>query len=374
MARILLIANQAESLLHFRGDLIASLQAAGHAVLAAVPDSGAALMQAIQARGVEVFPVPMARTGLNPLADLWTCYRLYQVMRRQRPDCVLAYTVKSVIYGMIAGRLAGIRKRFACITGLGFAFTEAGAGWARRLLCGVVTRLYKISLVNVAGVIFLNPDDQKFFLESKILRAHIPVHCMHGEGVNIGHYVPTPLPEAPIFLMIGRLLVDKGVREYIAAAHILKAHDPHARCQLLGVFDSNPSAITQAEFDSWIREGVVEYLGVVQDVRPVIGTASVFVLPSYREGTSRATLEAMAMGRAIISTNTPGCRQTVEHGVNGLLVPARDAQALALAMIELANDSEKRQRYGAASRAIAESLYDVRKVNEQMMKVMGLVE
>jgi glycosyltransferase involved in cell wall biosynthesis len=373
LARILLIAGQAESLVNFRGDLIAAMQAAGHEVHAAAGACTDDLLEKLATLGVVLHPTAIARTGMNPLSDARTCLAFYRLMRRIKPEIVLAYTIKPVIYGMLAAQLAGIHRRFALITGLGFAFTNSGGGAKRGLLRGVLTLLYKLALRNAGGVIFQNPDDQKFFIDAAIVSPRMPTHRVHGSGVNTERFEKAPLPEAPIFLMIGRLLADKGVREYAAAARLLKAHIPAARCQLLGAMDSNPSAITKAELEGWVKDGAIEYLGVLADVRPAHAAASVFVLPSYREGTSRAALEAMAMGRAIISTDAPGCRETVVAGKNGVLVPVRDAQALADAMMELAAETAKRETMGAASRALAESLYDVRKVNAQMLSIMGLV-
>lgn len=372
MARVLLIAGQAESLLNFRGDLIAAMHAAGHEVHAAAGACTDELNETLTARGVVLHPVAIARTGMNPLRDARTCLAFYRLMRRIRPEVVLAYTIKPVIYGLLAAQAAGIRRRFALITGLGFAFTDNAGGVKRGMLRAVLTLLYKLALRKVAGVIFQNPDDQKFFTDAKIVSSRVLTHRVHGSGVNTERFTKAPLPAAPIFLMIGRVLADKGVREYAAAARILKTRSPSARCQLLGALDSNPSAITHAELDGWVKDGAIEYLGVLADVRPALAAASVFVLPSYREGTSRAALEAMAMGRAIISTDAPGCRETVVEGKNGVLVPVRDAVALADAMIELAADGAKRETMGAASRAFAESLYDVRKVNAQMLSIMGL--
>lgn len=372
MNHVLFVAGRAESLLNFRGDLIAAMQAAGCRISAATDGADDAMVARLEARDITFHPVAITRTGMNPFTDARTAYALYRLMRAVKPDCVLAYTIKPVIYGMMAAQLAGIRRRFALITGLGFAFTDSGGGTKRKMLRGVLTILYRVALRGAAGVIFQNPDDQKFFTDGKIVSPRVPSHRVHGSGVNTEHFAKAPLPEAPIFLMVGRVLADKGVREYAAAARILKSKYPDARCQLLGALDSNPSAITKAELDGWVREGIIDYLGTVADVRPALAAASVFVLPSYREGTSRAALEAMAMGRAVISTDAPGCRETVEHGVNGLLVPVRDAKALADAMMELARDAAKRTAMGTASRALAESLYDVRNVNAQMISVMGL--
>jgi len=195
---------------------------------------------------------------------------------------------------------------------------------------------------------------------------------VNGSGVDLAHYDLAPLPEAPVFLFIGRLLTDKGIVEYAEAARQVKARYPEARFLVAGWLDSNPTAISQQQLDGWINDGIIEFLGKLDDVRPAIGQCAVYVLPSYREGTPRTVLEAMSMGRPVITTDAPGCRETVIDGRNGFLVPVKAIDELAEAMIKLAGDSGLREIMGKESRLIAEDKYDVHKVNRSMLRQLGL--
>lgn len=348
------------------------MQRRGHHVTAVAPACDAVLQQRFAACGVRFIPIPMQRTGLNPLKDMQMLYALLRQMRNVRPDCVLAYTIKPVLYSMLAARLSGIKNRFALITGLGYAFTESGERHKRRWMRLLLSLLYRVALVKAAGVIFQNSDDQALFRSLRLVASSQPCHVVHGSGINLIDFSPTTLPEAPVFLMIARLLRDKGVREYAAAVRLLKTSHPNAICRLVGALDDNPSAIRQDELDTWVREGLIDYLGVLSDIRPAMVNASVYVLPSYREGTPRSVLEAMAMGRPIITTDVPGCRETVKHGDNGLLVPPRDASALAEAMRTLAATASLRATMGQKSRKYAEEKFDVCRVNDDMLRILGL--
>ena len=374
--KILLIASMAESLVNFRGPLIAALQSKGMGVHVAAPDLPAhsLLRGQLQGMGVTVHQVPMLRTGTNPVADLRTAWALWRLMRQIAPAMVLAYTIKPVVYGILAAWLAGVPNRFALITGLGYAFQ---GGLQRSRLQALVQRLYGLALARAQRVFFQNPDDLALFQERGILRSHTPVCVVNGSGVDVASFAVQPLPDgaaqgAVRFLFIGRLLGDKGVREYAEAARSLQRSHLNVRCALVGWIDSNPNAITQSELDDWVADGSIEFLGRLDDVRPAIAACSVYVLPSYREGTPRTVLEAMAMGRAIVTADAPGCRETVVHGENGFLVPVRDAEALAEAMRRFIEAPELQQRMGARSRQMVEDKYDVHKVNAVMLAGMGL--
>ena len=371
--RFLLIAGFADSLLGFRGPLIAALQAQGLQVHVAAPGlaPGSAARAQLQAQGLTVHDIPLHRTGQNPLADLRSLWALWRLMRRVRPQYVLGYTIKPVIYGSLAAWLAGVPRRFALITGLGYAFQDTGGRGGLRAL---VQRLYALALARVQVVFFQNPDNQQLFVQRGLLAPGVTSVVVNGSGVEVDRFSVQPLPAGgPHFLLIARLLGDKGVREYAAAARWVRASHPQARFALVGWIDENPDAITQAELDAWVADGTLDYLGRLADVRPAIAACSVYVLPSYYpEGTPRTVLEALAMGRAVITTDAPGCRETVVDGDNGLLVPVKSVDALAQAMQRFVDDPGLAPRMGARSRAMAEDRYDVHKVNAVMLRAMGL--
>ncbi len=373
--KFLLLASYPESLLTFRGPLLDALLAQGHTVHVGAPELrlGSPMVQKLEARGLQTHSIPMRRTGTNPLTDLVTLLHLHRLMRQIHPDCVLGYTIKPVIYGSLAAWLASVPNRFALITGLGYSFQgqEDGAD-ERVLLRSLVQWLYGLALNHSHKVFFQNPDDQTLFRTRQILSPVIPSLVVNGSGVDVDEYTPAPLPPAPRFLMIARLLADKGLREYVAAARLVRTRHPEALFSLVGWIDENPSAITQAELDAWQAEGVIRYLGKLDDVRPAIADCNVYVLPSYREGTPRTVLEAMAMARAVITTDAPGCRETVIDGDNGFLVPVKAVDALAEAMMRFVEDPRLAVSMGRRSRLIAEEKYDVRRVNAMLMQEMGL--
>ncbi|WP_311221109.1 MULTISPECIES: glycosyltransferase family 4 protein [unclassified Acidovorax] len=369
----LLIAGWADSLINFRGPLMAAMQARGVDVHVAAPGLSAddPVRHALEQRGVTVHSVPLARTGTSPLADLQSLWALWRLMRRVRPDFVLGYTAKPVIYGSLAAWAARVPRRHALITGLGYAFQGDGR---RSRLRRIVQSLYRVALSKVHTVFFQNPDDLALFQTRGLLHPATPAMVVNGSGVDVQHFAPAPLPGGPAcFLLVARLLGDKGVREYARAAAIVRRDHPKVRCLLVGWIDENPDAIAQHELNQWVADGDIEYLGKMADVRPAISACNVYVLPSYREGTPRTVLEAMAMGRPIITTDAPGCRETVVHGDNGLLVPVRSAPALAAAMKQLITHPEQRQQMGERARQIAQEKYDVHQVNAAMLEAMGLL-
>lgn len=369
--KFLLIAGLAESLLNFRGPLIAALQARGLQVHVAAPDMGPEhpTRKALEARGVTVHTIPLARTGANPIADLRTLWALWRLMRDVQPNFMLGYTVKPVIYGSLAAWLAGVPRRFALITGLGYAFQGDGR---RSRMQALVQSLYSFALARVQKVFFQNPDDETLFRQRRILRGDVASVVVNGSGVDVAQFEVAPLPQQLRFLLIARLLGDKGVREYAAAARRVRARHPHIRCALVGWIDQNPDAIDQQELDAWVADGIVDYLGRLSDVRPAIAASSVYVLPSYREGTPRTVLEAMAMGRATITTDAPGCRETVVDNDNGILIPVKSVDALEQAMLRFVGEPALVSRMGQRSRELAEQKYDVHKVNAVMLREMGI--
>lgn len=366
---VALIAGFGESIVSFRGALLKEMRAKGLRVIALAPGLGAGTRRWLTEQGIAFEELPLARAGINPVEDLRYCWQLGQSLRRHRPRLVLAYTVKPVVYGLPVALLSGVGQRYALITGLGYAFTEGRGTWVGQL----VRALYKTALATAHAVFFQNPDDRALFEEQGLLPAGTPAHVVRGSGIDVIAFESSSLPSGPPrFLMIARLLGDKGVREYAEAAALLKSRHPEVVCALAGYLDDNPSAIRKEELDRWVASGAIEYLGKLDDVRPALRACTAYVLPSYREGTPRTVLEAMAVGRPIVTTDAPGCRETVAHGENGYLVPIRSVTELEAAMRSLVEQPGLAERMARASRQRAERLYDVRRVNEDMLRGMSL--
>ncbi|WP_341885268.1 glycosyltransferase family 4 protein [Synechococcus sp. UW140] len=349
--------------------------ARGLEVYVAAPDlpRDCSLRQQLVQRGLKVHNIPLRRTGTNPLADLCTLWALWSLMRRIQPDVMLGYTIKPVIYGTLAAWLAGVPRRYALITGLGYAFTGQASG-KRGKLKDVIQRLYRQALCRAHKVFFQNQDDQALFRHMGLLSTGTLSVVLNGSGVDLDSFSLAPLPPgAPHFLLIARLLGDKGVREYACAARRIKATHPQVQFSLVGWLDENPDAIHQSELDAWVKAGTINYMGRLQDVRPAIAQCGIYVLPSYREGTPRTVLEAMSMGRAVITTDAPGCRETVVDGNNGFLVPIKSVDALVDAMNRFIQEPELTRLMGQRGRLLAEYKYDVNKVNAVMLREMGLL-
>ena len=348
--RVILAANSAWNIVNFRAGLIAALKAKGYEPVVVAP-----VEQAPEARrralGVEWVPLRIDRSGLNPLADARLLADYRRILRRLRPAAFLGFTIKPNIYGCLAARLLCI-PAIANVSGLGTVFIKPGP------LLALVTRLYRFAFARAAIVFFQNAEDRALFVERRIVRRG-QARLLPGSGVDLERFSPEPEPAGPFtFLLVTRLLGDKGVREYAEAARSLRAHLPSARFQLLGPLDEgNRTAIQRSELQGWVDEGSVDYLGETDDVRPFIRDAHAVVLPSYREGLPRSLLEAAAMERPLVATDVPGCRELVEDGVNGLLCEARSAASLAAAMRQLAELApEDRRRMASEAR---------RKVQEQ---------
>lgn len=364
------MASFADSIPTFRGDLIVGLRHMGYEVHVAAPQLrlNSRAMKFLDGTGCVAHDVILDRNGTRPLADVALLASYIRLMWNLRPDIVLSYTVKPVVYGSIAAWSVGILARYALVTGLGYAFTADRGG----LLSGIVKLMYRFALARVHKVFFQNPDDERLFRETRLLGPDVPSVVVNGSGVDTTLFAVAPLPRITSFLMVGRLIGDKGVREYVAAARAVRVKYPQVQILLAGWIDSNPDAISIEELDCWVSEGVIEYLGRLDDVRPAIARCSVYVLPSYREGTPRTVLEAMSMGRAVITTDAPGCRETVDVGSNGFLVPVKSVDALANVMFRFIEEPGLVARMGEQSRKIAENKYEVHKVNAVMLREMGI--
>jgi glycosyltransferase involved in cell wall biosynthesis len=372
--KVLVIAGHSGSLINFRGPLLKKLRDNGHSVWVAAPglSEDVSTQHTLASLGITGRDVFLSRTGVNAFADLRSLVELVRLMWAVRPDVVLTYTIKPVIWGTMAARFAGVARRVCLITGLGYAFTGEAKG-KRRIIQWIARTLYRWALARATLVFFQNPDDRQVFRDLGLLLDRVPSQVVNGSGVDTEIFAHTPLPESPTrFLMIARLLGDKGVREYAAAAAIVRVQAPHVQFDLVGDFDSNPDSIRKDELEEWCKAGHLNWLGHLEDVKPAIKRSHVYVLPSYREGTPRTVLEAMSIGRAIITTDAPGCRETTVPGGNGFLVPVADPDALAASILQFVNRPGLIERMGQASRQRAEDKYDVRKVNAVMLSAIGL--
>ena len=373
--RVVVIGGWAPSLIKFRGPLLAAMVARGHEVIAMAPDDpagNAAVAPGLAALGVRFEPIELERTGIDPIADARALVVLARRLRALGPDLVLGYTIKPVIYGSLAARLAGVPRRAAMITGMGSALSSVRTG-KQRLVAAIARGLYRAGLRQCQVVICQNTDDRDELARFGALPRHARVAIVRGSGVDLAHYAASPLPPGPpVFVFLGRLLRDKGIAEYVEAARAVRERHPDVRFRIAGWLDPNPESLTQRELDALVADGTIEYLGATDDVRPHLADAHVLVLPSYREGTPRSVLEAMSMNRAVITTDAPGCRETVIDGESGLLVPVGDPRRLAAAMLQLVASPALVERIAAAGHARATQLYDARAVAASVLTALDL--
>jgi len=371
MSRILVMGGFAESLVNFRGALLREMVARGHEVYACAPETSCEIGVALSKYGVTYCPVALDRTGVNPIRDLLTIKSLVALFRSIKPDIYLGYTIKPVIYGSIAARIAGIPDINSMITGLGYSFSSSSL--KSKLVGRMAGFLYRLAVKFNSHVFFQNPDDLALFRQKGFFRDTGQAVLINGSGVDVDEYSPAAYPSSVSFFLIARLIRDKGIYEYASAARRIREKFPSIRFRLAGWIDKNPSAIEERDLRAWQEAGDIEFMGRLADVRPALEDCSVYVLPSYREGTPRTVLEAMAMGRPIITTDAPGCRETVRQGVNGYLVPVRDVDSLVDAMGKFIEQPYLAMQMGRASREIAVEKYDVRKVNATILKALGMV-
>jgi len=368
--KVCVIGADSSSLVNFRGELIKSIVDNGHVVIAMASGARTSEIDSVESLGAQYIDYPVQRNGLNPLTDLKTLLSLLKIFKAEKPDVVLAYTIKPVIWGGVAARFYPQIKFYGLITGLGFAFQPGGL--KRTLLTSIVASLYRFALLKAPKVIFQNPDNLQVFCDKKIIKNEQAVR-VNGSGVDLSHFVKSiPTANQFIFLTIARLLGEKGLREYAAAAKIVKQQYPDVVFQLVGPEDPSPDGISIDEVNKWHKDGCVEYLGAKADVRPHLTDCNVFVLASYHEGMPRTVLEAMATGRPILTTNVPGCKETVIDGANGFLVEKKNIEQLVEKMCWFIENQNKWQEMADKSRELAIERFDVHKVNEIIIHIMGL--
>ena len=367
--KIIVLATYTKSLLNFRVPMMRALVEKGWEVVAVGPGDDAYWRPRFEAHGVRWRSIFLNRNGLNPFADLRTCRELKRLFEEEKPDRLFCSQAKAVVYGVPAARKAGVQGVYALISGLGSIFH--GKGLKNALVRMVLQRQYRRALRLADGVFFQNEDDRRTFLERSLVAAD-KTTLIPGSGVDVRKFTPTPLPASPVFLMLTRLLRDKGVVEFLQAARLVKAHCPQSRFLLAGPYDTNPSALKPADLQPCFDDGTVEYLGELEDVRPALAQAAVFVFPSYHEGTPMCVLEALASGRAVVTTDAVGCRETVREGENGFLVPVGTVEPLAATMERFVREPELAARMGAAGRRLAESRFAAEHVNEILFRQMKI--
>lgn len=374
------MTNYLPHVTNFRGKLLEEISNLGYEIHILAPDLDVYPNEYnhLNSLGFTLHSIPLQRTGTNPIVDIKTLIHTYRLLLKIRPDAILSYTIKPVVYGTLAAWLARVPKRFILLSGLGYTFQNSENTTKTTKLQQLVYALYKYSLSKATAVFFQNPDDLKLFKQLKLINNKSNTVIVNGSGVDVSSFNVVDFPKdsdgktKPSFLLVARLLKDKGIVEYVEAAKLVKQKYPQTQFHLVGWIDENPAAIDQFQLDDWVASNVIQYWGKLEDVRPAIAESSVYVLPSYREGTSRSVLEAMAMGRPIITTDAPGCRETVIEGENGYLIPVKSITELATAMIKFIENPEVFESMSLASRKLAEEKYDVNKVNAHMIKEMQL--
>lgn len=368
MMKVLILSPKNRTTYNFRGGLIKEIIALGHEVIVTGPNFDN--IKEVKKLGVTFVLVPLKKSSIGILGDIKYIQSIYKLLRSLKPQIVLAYTIKPVIYGNIAARLAGIKNFYSLITGLGFLYTSQTQ--IAIMLKPVVSLLINAMAKNSKRVIFQNSDDLRDFVSRRLVK---PNKCsvVNGSGVNLQMFTPHPLPANITFLMISRMLVSKGVREYLSAARTVKAKYPNVKFVLVGAFENQLDSLAHKELQPDVERKIIEYHADTNDVRPFYQNCSVYVLPSYREGTPRTVLEAMATARPIITTDAPGCRQTVEDAKNGFTVQVKDANAVAEKMEWFIQNPEKIQTFGQQSLRICREKYDEQKVNRAMLKIMKLI-
>lgn len=366
--KFILISPKNRTVYNFRGDLIKRIISLGYEVIVTGPNRTD--IDKIEALGARFVEIAMNKTGTSVFGDLKYCKQLTALFKQERPDVTFGYTVKPAIYGAIAAKRSGVSNINSMITGGGYVFI---AKTLKAKVIGVIVKmLYCIGLKKATHVIFQNPDDLNEFCYRRLVKRE-KCSFVSGSGVNLEKYEKAPYPDQITFFMLSRLLKSKGVCEYLEAARIVKNRHSNVNFYILGKYECEmQDAVDKDYVEPFINDGVIERFEETSDVRPYYARCSVYVLPSYREGTPRTVLEAMAMGRPIITTDTQGCRETVINGKNGFLVPIKNAEAVAEKMIWFIDHPERIQLMGKESLRLVNEKFDVNKVNDNMIRIMEL--
>ncbi|MBR4742157.1 MAG: glycosyltransferase family 4 protein [Desulfovibrio sp.] len=370
--KVIVLGNQARAMSNFWTVLMKKLLSLGHEVICCVPDGDKEANVRLLSVCTKVKHYFLKRKGLNPLEDLRTYWELLTLFKRERPDLVFATTIKPVIYGCSAARYARVPHCYATITGLGYTFEQNS--FFKKLIHGLTSRMYRFALKGVDGVFFQNEADAQVFQTAGILQPDAKVLQARGTGVDVDYFQVAEFPDlasnSMVFLFVGRLLEAKGLQEFATAARIVKSKYPQAEFQILGPEERGLGGVSKEQVLDWEKQGIVEYLGSTDDVRPYLSACHVLVLPSWREGLSTVTMEAMSMGRPVIVTDVPGCKELVWDQQNGLRVPVRDPQSLAKACVHFLEHPDQLAVMGETGRTFAEKFFAADVVARDILSAM----
>ncbi|MBB5037517.1 glycosyltransferase family 4 protein [Prosthecobacter dejongeii] len=377
--KVLVLTADANTLVYHRGDLIRDFAAHGCEVVTSAAEDYPHVRKYLEAAGVRHEPIRMVRSRVNLAKDWITWWDMFRLFRKERPDALFAYTIKSVVYGCVVARLAGVPKVYALLPGLGFTFVKPET-LKQTLVQWVSKALHRFALKRADVIFMQNRDDVQLFTDLKMLPQGVPVHVTAGSGVNLEEYPHVPLEgDADIaagrirFVLVSRLLISKGVEVFAQAARQIKVRYPLVEFHLVGPFDPNPNRVSEADVEQWVREGTLVHHGMVRDVAGLLRQMHVFCLPTwYREGVPHASLEALSTGRAMITTDSVGARECVPTGENGFLVPPRDVAAVVKAMEFFIQNPDQIIRMGEASRRLARGVFDVKIVNQIILRAMEI--
>lgn len=375
--KVLVLTADANTLIYHRGDLIRDFAAHGCEVVTSAAEDYPHVRAFVEAAGGRHVPIRMVRSRVNLMKDWITWLDMFRLFRRERPDALFAYTIKSVVYGCVVARLAGVPRVYALLPGLGFTFVKPET-LKQTLVQWLSKALHRFALKRADVIFMQNKDDVQLFTDLRMLPRGVPVHVTAGSGVNLDEYPHVPLDgDADIaagrirFVLVSRLLISKGVCVFAEAARRIKARYPKAEFHLVGPFDPNPNRVDESQVEAWTQAGTLTHHGMVRDVAALLKTMHVFCLPTwYREGVPHASLEALSTGRAMITTDSVGARECVRGHENGFLVPPRDVDAVVQAMQSLLDHPDQIAVMGHASRRLAEEVFDVRLVNQIILRAM----
>lgn len=393
--KMVVLTADANTLVYHRGDLIRDFAAHGCEVVTSAAEDYPHVTEFVTRLGGRHRAIRMVRSKVNPLRDLVTLQDMWRLFREEKPDALFAYTIKSVVYGCVVARLAGIRRVYALLPGLGFTFVKP-VTWKQKIVSRISEALHRFALRRADVIFMQNRDDVKLFQDMRMLPKGVPVHVTAGSGVNMEEFPHAPLEQDEAlaegqvrFVLVSRLLISKGVRVFAEAARRVKQRHPNAEFHLVGPFDPNPNRVDEREVHQWVAEGTLVHHGMVRDVASLVQKMHIFVLPTwYREGVPHATLEALSTGRPIITTNSVGARECVRltsegeaqrqrgemlmEGENGFLCQPQNVAAVECAMEWYLQNQPQILTHGQASRKLAADVFDVRLVNDIILKAMGL--